>query len=128
VKELAEGIRSKGLHFGLYFSEMDWFHPLYLRDKKMGTKDFPQAKFIFRIQRIVSNFHFQQVQYPQLLEIVNQYQPEVIWSDGDWEMSDDYWSARNFLAWLYNERSPSATIVLHPFLYSILVQSRTPFV
>jgi len=37
--DLAKAVKSKpGLHFGLYHSMMDWFHPLYLQDKANGWK------------------------------------------------------------------------------------------
>ena len=41
---------------------------------------------------------------PELYELVNLYQPDVIWSDGDWMVDDFYWDALDFLAWLYNDR------------------------
>ncbi|KAK7872782.1 hypothetical protein R5R35_011907 [Gryllus longicercus] len=89
VGELAGSIRSKtNLKFGLYYSLYEWFNPLYLQDKKNQY-----ATQLYVTQHVV----------PQLQEIVKDYKPAVIWSDGDWEAPDSYWLSKEFLAWLYLE-------------------------
>ncbi|XP_064595047.1 alpha-L-fucosidase-like [Liolophura sinensis] len=97
VGELAAAIRNKtDIHFGLYHSLFEWFHPLYLQDKanKFSTQEFVARKTM-----------------PELYEIINAYKPEVIWSDGDWEANSSYWNSTEFLAWLYND-SPVKDVVV----------------
>jgi len=97
VGDLANSIRNRtDIHFGLYHSMFEWYHPLYLQDKAAGykTTKFPEAKAL-----------------PELYEIVNAYKPDVIWSDGDWEAPDVYWNSTGFLAWLYNESPVKDTVV-----------------
>jgi alpha-L-fucosidase len=96
VYELSQSIRGSKLHFGLYFSQYDWFHPLYLKDTKDNSTQFVQ-----------------QVSYPQMLEIVQNYQPDVVWSDGDWEKNEDYWRSKDFLAWLYNDSPVKDKVVVN---------------
>ncbi|CAM4759519.1 unnamed protein product [Rotaria magnacalcarata] len=97
--DLANAIRNRtDIVFGLYHSMYEWFHPLYLEDKKNGfkTQMFPFGKTL-----------------PELKEIVETYKPSVIWSDGDWEASDEYWNSTGFLAWLYNESPVRDTVVVN---------------
>ena len=50
---------------------------------------------------------------PELMDLVNSYQPDVIWSDGDWEAEPDYWGSKDFLAWLYNDSPVKDTVVVN---------------
>ena len=48
---------------------------------------------------------------PELKELINRYSPDVLWSDGDWEASPEYFGSKDFLAWLYNDSPSRNTIV-----------------
>ncbi|XP_028316665.1 tissue alpha-L-fucosidase-like [Gouania willdenowi] len=96
VGDLGEAVRRRSLHYGLYNSLYEWFHPLYLKDKQNG----------FKTQEFVMNKLL-----PELRDMILRYRPEVIWSDGDWEAPDTYWNSTGFLAWLYNESPVKDTVV-----------------
>ncbi|CAG5122114.1 unnamed protein product [Candidula unifasciata] len=99
VGELMNATREHtDLRFGLYHSLFEWFHPLYLADKKSAfkTQDFVNQKTL-----------------PELYELVNNYKPEVVWSDGDWEAPDTYWKSKEFLAWLYTDSPVKDTVIVN---------------
>lgn len=84
------------LHFGVYYSLFEWYNPLYLKDKSnfFDTREYSMNKMI-----------------PELTELVEKYAPHVIFADGEWEATPEYFGTKEFLAWLYNE-SPSKDHVL----------------
>ncbi|XP_043217743.1 alpha-L-fucosidase-like [Amphibalanus amphitrite] len=93
--DLATAIRNRtDLHFGLYHSLYEWFNPLYLNDRAANRSDFVTGKTI-----------------PELHELVETYRPDVIWSDGDWDDTPEYWTSKEFLAWLYNDSPVRDTVV-----------------
>ncbi|KAJ9592722.1 hypothetical protein L9F63_015602, partial [Diploptera punctata] len=99
VGDLANAIRSKtNLKFGLYHSLYEWVNPLYIEDKsnKYETQYFVDEKTM-----------------PELYELVEKYQPEVVWSDGEWDASDVYWKSKEFIAWLYNDSPVKDTVVVN---------------
>uniref|UniRef100_A0A8C2SGC5 Alpha-L-fucosidase n=1 Tax=Capra hircus TaxID=9925 RepID=A0A8C2SGC5_CAPHI len=98
VGELGTAIRKRDIRYGLYHSLLEWFHPLYLRDKENGfkTQSFVHAKTM-----------------PELYDLVNRYKPDLIWSDGEWECPDTYWNSTGFLAWLYNDSPVKDEVVVN---------------
>ncbi|XP_071112348.1 alpha-L-fucosidase-like isoform X2 [Haliotis cracherodii] len=97
VGEITQALKSKtDLHLGLYHSLFEWFNPLYLQDKANNytTTRFAKEKAI-----------------PELYELVNNYKPDIVWSDGEWEAPDTYWGSKEFLAWLYNDSPVKDTVV-----------------
>ncbi|KAI5638558.1 alpha-L-fucosidase domain-containing protein [Phthorimaea operculella] len=98
VGQLSKAVREKGLVFGVYYSLYEWFNPIYREDKdnKCTTQVYPDTKV-----------------WPELKQLVNDYEPSVIWSDGDWENTDTYWKSKELLAWLYNDSPVKDTIVVN---------------
>ncbi|KAM7321897.1 LOW QUALITY PROTEIN: hypothetical protein ACRRTK_018738 [Alexandromys fortis] len=64
VGELGAAVRKRNIRYGLYHSLLEWFHPLYLLDKKNGfkTQYFVSAKTM-----------------PEPYDLVNSYKPDLIW-------------------------------------------------
>ncbi|XP_048236588.1 alpha-L-fucosidase-like [Haliotis rufescens] len=97
ICEMAEALKSKtDLHLGLYHCPEGWFHPLYLQDK---ANNFTTSKFV---EAQIT---------PELYELVNNYKPDIVWSDGEWEAPDTYYGSKEFLAWLYNDSPVKDTVV-----------------
>ena len=51
--------------------------------------------------------------YPQFKEIVMDYQPALIFSDGDWWMDDELWETKPLLAWLFNNAPNKDEVVIN---------------
>lgn len=96
VGEVKEAFKETDVHFGLYYSLFEWFHPMFLDDGKYNT-----------------SVYVDQVSFPQLIEIVNRYKPDIIWSDGDWGKTEEYWRSKEFLAWLYNTSPVKDNVVVN---------------
>ena len=50
---------------------------------------------------------------PEMKELINRYSPDILWSDGDWEASPEYFGSQEFLAWLYNDSPSKERIVVN---------------
>lgn len=98
VGELASAVRNHSLKFGVYHSLYEWYNPIYNQDKvaKFNTHTYVDTKL-----------------WPDIKQLVNDYKPSVLWSDGDWEAYDDYWKSTDLLAWLYNDSPVKNEIVVN---------------
>lgn len=96
VDELAKAVKKTDIKFGLYHSLFEWYNPLWLADKK----------HLFTTNTFVTNKIM-----PELRELVETYEPEIVWSDGDADGPDAYWKSKDFLTWLYNDSPVKDTVV-----------------
>jgi alpha-L-fucosidase len=90
--DLFKAVRKTSVHAGMYYSLYEWFNPLWKADKNKYTTEHV---------------------WPQMKELINTYQPDVFWTDGDWEAPPETWKSQEFLTWLYNESPVKDKIVVN---------------
>lgn len=102
IGELGAAVKAAGLTFGVYHSLFEWFNPLFLEDQAAG------------FHANISTSQFLQKTFGELRDLIERYQPQLIWSDGDWMAPDLYWDApQNFLQWLVNDSPVKDTVVFN---------------
>jgi alpha-L-fucosidase len=125
VGSLTKAVRKTGLKMGLYYSIWDWFNPLWTEPQQQvmktgnmidnnskGKKVKANNETKAVAQKALNNY-IDQVMYPQFKELVKNYQPSLIFSDGDWWMDDDKWRTKPLLAWLYNNAPNKDEVVVN---------------
>jgi len=116
VGELTQAVRAAGLKMGLYYSLWDWFNPYWPEDQqnviRYAKKNKPDAAML-QVAMDGLNKYIDEVMYPQFKEIVNRYQPALIFADGDWWMDDSLWRTRPLLAWLFNHAPNKDEVVIN---------------
>jgi alpha-L-fucosidase len=89
--DLTNAVRASGLKMGYYYSLYEWFNPLWQTDKKKYVDEH---------------------MFPQFKDLVTTYKPSIIFSDGEWDLSDTAWKSTELLAWLFNESPVAKEVVV----------------
>jgi alpha-L-fucosidase len=92
VGELTAAVRRAGIRMGLYYSLYEWYHPLWTTDKG----------------RFVAEHLF-----PQFKDLIARYRPDIVWSDGEWDLASGEWRTPELLAWLFNTAPNEPDIVIN---------------
>ncbi|MCK5056127.1 MAG: alpha-L-fucosidase [Candidatus Aminicenantes bacterium] len=110
VGELTRAVRKKGLRMGLYYSIIEWEStPTHRTD----TGYFINKKYVEKY-KIPGDKYVSAHLIPQLKELVNNYQPALIFSDGgEWDRTAGQWKVKDFLAWLYNHAPNKDEVVVN---------------
>jgi alpha-L-fucosidase len=90
--DLVTAVRARGLKMGFYYSLYEWSNPLYLQD----------------VDRYVDTHML-----PQMKDLVTRYEPDVFWTDGEWDHPSSTWRSEEFLAWLFNESKVGKTVAVN---------------
>jgi alpha-L-fucosidase len=110
VGEMTEAVRSKGLKMGLYYSIIEWESTPTHRTES----GYFLPKEIIDKYGIAPSKYVDETLIPELKEIVENYQPSLIFSDGgEWDLEEEYSQTKPFLTWLYNESPVKEEIVVN---------------
>ena len=90
--DLTAAVKKTDVKMGLYYSLYEWFHPWWQNDRPRFVTD-----------------HF----HPQFKDLIESYQPDIIWGDGEWDMPAEEWKTPELLTWLFNESSVKDKIVIN---------------
>jgi len=90
--DLIQAVKKEGLRMGYYYSLYEWFNPLYKQD----------------VNRYVDEHML-----PQMKDLVTKYQPDVFWTDGEWDYPSEVWKSTQFLSWLYNDSPVKNDVVVN---------------
>lgn len=90
ITPFVKAIQEEGLHTGLYYSLPDWSHPYY----DVFTRNRKRYELKGEPTRWDNYVKYYQ---KQLNELSEQYKPELLWFDGDWEHTAEEWKAKETL-------------------------------
>ncbi|MEN8247551.1 MAG: alpha-L-fucosidase [Bacteroidota bacterium] len=85
LNPFVKSLRKQDIKVGIYYSLLDWSHEDY---PKFTKKERRYEKDSARWNRFVK-FNFGQIE-----EVMDNYNPDLVWFDGDWEQSAEKWKAK----------------------------------
>ena len=95
IAPFVKEIRKQGIKLGFYYSLIDWPREDYPNILRSGPARYDIEKEPARWQ------HFLDFNTAQMREI-NNWKPDLIWFDGDWEFTAEQWRAADIVADLRN--------------------------
>ncbi|TWU31962.1 alpha-L-fucosidase [Novipirellula artificiosorum] len=80
LKKLSEACQKQGVHFGVYYSQLDWHHPAQENDPQREERN---AYRFNRIRPGMKDAYIADMK-AQLKELIQDYHVEVLFFDGEW--------------------------------------------
>lgn len=108
--ELTKSVKNSGLKMGIYYSIPDWES---IPRKKDFSEYYIREEFVNEYGLSPETYR-DEVLLPQLKELVENYNPSLIFSDaGEWLYDDTFWKTKEFLSWLYSKSPVKNEVVVN---------------
>ncbi|MEU7895914.1 alpha-L-fucosidase [Nonomuraea sp. NPDC049152] len=102
AKELFDAARKDDakLKAGFYYSLYEWYNPAYTG--RPATNPYTGAEVPYTGAPSGGDY-VKDYMLPQMRELIDGYDPDIIWCDGQWEKPASYWNTAGVLADYYNK-------------------------
>lgn len=81
LKQLSDACKKYGIKFGLYHSIMDWHHP---QAQATNEPEYNSGEHDHSRYNPEFEHYYEDYLKVQLKELVDNYDPEILWFDGEW--------------------------------------------
>jgi alpha-L-fucosidase len=110
IKPIVESCKRNGLKFGFYFSVEEWEYPLLdtegrIKTRLWATKKSPSMEELEKkvsgkipVKDFAKNYII-----PQAVEFIDNYDPDLIWYDGEWETDVNELRTYEISSYFYNQ-------------------------
>jgi alpha-L-fucosidase len=110
IKPIVESCKKQGLKFGFYFSVEEWEYPLLdaegnIKPRLWETKNAPSMEELEKRaggKVPVKDFTKDYI-VPQAVEFIDQYDPDLIWYDGEWTTEATDLRTYEIASYFYNQ-------------------------
>ncbi|WP_214317608.1 alpha-L-fucosidase [Nonomuraea sediminis] len=100
ARMLFDAAEGSGLKRGFYYSNYEWYNPNYTGRQPTNPYTGAQIPYtgVTTGEDYVSDYML-----PQMNELIDDYDPDILWCDGEWERDASYWKMGDTIAHFYNQ-------------------------
>jgi alpha-L-fucosidase len=111
LRELTDAARANGLKIGFYYSYYEWHNPSYTAQQP-GHRYDGYRKPADVDGDGVDGEYVDDFMIPQIKELIDNYQPDYLCFDGEWDHGYVYWRSRQITAYYFNQAAKRGQQVL----------------
>ncbi|GLW96769.1 alpha-L-fucosidase [Microtetraspora sp. NBRC 16547] len=100
AKMLFDAAEGSGLRRGFYYSNYEWYNPNYTG--RQPTNPYTGAQIPYTGVTTGQNY-VTDYMLPQMNELIDDYDPDILWCDGEWDRDASYWKMGDTIAHFYNQ-------------------------